>query len=244
VRGGALAKTLRHERSRGTACAVCDAESDEDLRAIAEAGRALGAGVLWVGSGGLAHAIAATLRDQAGIKPVGNDDSKSAPITGPLLFVVGSRSAVAREQAAALADDGIRRIVVPAARLAVDVVAVADAWAVDVMHALERGDDVLVSVDEGASSVDDDATLMTRLGEALQSCASVVGGLVVTGGDTAVGVLSAWGITGLSVIDELEAGIVLSSSIGPRALAVVTKSGSFGDRDALVRVRGRLRKEK
>jgi 4-hydroxythreonine-4-phosphate dehydrogenase len=240
VRDRTLTEALGRERSRGVACVVCDAECDEDLRAIAEAGRALGPGVIWVGSGGLAHAIAATL-------PATQQRTRTAPgesTPGPRLFVVGSRSLVAREQAAALVQDGIRHIVVPAARLAVDVVAVADAWAVDVMHALERGDDVLVSVDEGASSVDDDATLMTRLGEALQSCASVVGGLVVTGGDTAVGVLSAWGITGLSVIDELEAGIVLSSSIGPRALAVVTKSGSFGDRDALVRVRGRLRKEK
>jgi 4-hydroxythreonine-4-phosphate dehydrogenase len=117
------------------------------------------------------------------------------------------------------------------------------AVAIDVAHALERGDDVLVSLDEGASSVGDDVTLMARLGEMLRSCADIVGGLVVTGGDTAVGVLSAWGISGLRLLDELEPGIVLSSAIGSRALAVVTKSGSFGDRDALVRVRGRLRKE-
>jgi uncharacterized protein YgbK (DUF1537 family) len=45
------------------------------------------------------------------------------------------------------------------------------------------------------------------------------------------------------LIDELEPGIVLSSAIGSRALPVVTKSGSFGDRDALVRIRGCLRKE-
>jgi uncharacterized protein YgbK (DUF1537 family) len=47
----------------------------------------------------------------------------------------------------------------------------------------------------------------------------------------------------LRLIDELEPGIVLSSAIGSRPLAVVTKSGSFGDRGALVRVRVRLRKE-
>jgi 4-hydroxythreonine-4-phosphate dehydrogenase len=243
VRGGALADRLRHERSRGVACVVCDAESDADLRAIAEAGPALGPGVLWVGSGGLAHAIAAALRAPAGMKPAGGDDSTSAPVTGPVLFVVGSRSLVAREQAAALVEDDIRRIVVPADRLASGAVAMDGAVAIDVAHALERGDDVLVSLDEGASSVDDDATLMARLGEMLRSCADIVGGVVVTGGDTAVGVLSAWGITGLRLIDELEPGIVLSSAIGSRALPVVTKSGSFGDRGALVRIRERLRKE-
>jgi 4-hydroxythreonine-4-phosphate dehydrogenase len=84
---------------------------------------------------------------------------------------------------------------------------------------------------------------MARLGEALRSCAALAGSLVVTGGDTAIGVLSAWGVSGLRLIDELEPGIVLSSAIGSRPLAVVTKSGSFGDRGALVRVRVRLRKE-
>jgi 4-hydroxythreonine-4-phosphate dehydrogenase len=237
VRDRTLTEALGRERSRGAACVVCDAESDEDLRAIAEAGRALGPDVIWVGSGGLAHAIAVTL-------PAGQPHVRvNSSVAGPRLFVVGSRSLVAREQAAVLVEDGIRRIVVPADRLAPDAATTNGALAIDVTYALERGDDVLVSLDEGASSVDDNATLMMRLGEALRSCANIVGGLVVTGGDTAVGVLSAWGITGLRVIDELEPGIVLSLAIGPRALAVVTKSGSFGDRDALVRIRGRLRKE-
>jgi 4-hydroxythreonine-4-phosphate dehydrogenase len=237
VRDRTLPEALGRERSRGVACVVCDAETDGDLRAIAHDGRALGPGIIWVGSGGLAHAIAATL-------PAGQPRARvNSSVAGPRLFVVGSRSLVAREQAAALVQDGIRRIVVPAARLAPGTAATNGALVIDVAHALERGDDVLVSLDEGASSVDDDATLMARLGEMLRSCADIVGGVVVTGGDTAVGVLSAWGITGLRLLDELEPGIVLSSAIGSRALAVVTKSGSFGDRGAFVRVRGRLRKE-
>ena len=97
--------------------------------------------------------------------------------------------------------------------------------------------------DSNSALVEDDASLMTRLGEALRPCAGLAGGLVVTGGDTAIGVLSAWGINGLRLNDELEPGIVLSSPIGLRALSVVTKSGSFGDRGALVRVRRRVRKE-
>jgi 4-hydroxythreonine-4-phosphate dehydrogenase len=237
VRGHALADALREAHSRGIACVVCDTETDEDLRAIATAGRTLESGVVWVGSGGLAHAIAATLPAAGAHAPTG------VSMRRPLLFVVGSRRDVARAQAAALVDNGIRRIVVPAARLAPEVAMTDDALAIDVAHALGRGDDVLVSLDEGASSADDDATLMARLGEALRSCAALAGSLVVTGGDTAIGVLSAWGVSGLRLIDELEPGIVLSSAIGSRPLAVVTKSGSFGDRGALVRVRVRLRKE-
>jgi uncharacterized protein YgbK (DUF1537 family) len=236
VRGGALADRLRHERSRGVACVVCDAESDADLRAIAEAGLALPPGVIWIGSGGLAHAIAAML------PAAPSRATLDASTQGARLFVIGSRSPIAREQAAALVDDGVRRIVVPADRLA-DVSATADGWAIDTAHTLERGEDVIVTVAEGATHVDDDAALMTRLGQALRACAALAGGLVVTGGDTAVGVLSAWGISGLRLTDELESGIVLSSAIGPRALPIVTKSGSFGDRGALVRVRRRLRKE-
>jgi 4-hydroxythreonine-4-phosphate dehydrogenase len=237
VRGRTLKDALGHERSRGVACVVCDAESDADLRAIAEAGRALGPGVIWIGSGGLAHAIAAML------PAAPSRATLDASTQGARLFVIGSRSPIAREQAAALVDDGVRRIVVPADRLAADVSAIADEWAIDAAHTLERGEDVIVTAAEGATHVDDDAALMTRLGQALRACAAFAGGLVVTGGDTAVGVLSAWGISGLRLTDELEPGIVLSSAIGPRALPIVTKSGSFGDRGALVRARRRLRKE-
>ena len=58
---------------------------------------------------------------------------------------------------------------------------------------------------------------------------------MLTGGDTAFAVLRSWGCTGIDLFEEIESGVVLSASVGVRVLPVVTKSGSFGDPETLVR---------
>jgi D-threonate/D-erythronate kinase len=68
-----------------------------------------------------------------------------------------------------------------------------------------------------------------------------VGGLVLTGGDTAIGVLGAFGVTALELVEEIEAGVPLSMSVGAIALPVVTKAGGFGGPNALRHARDRLR---
>lgn len=76
--------------------ALCDASSDEDLRAIVEKWK--GRDVLWVGSAGLMAALTASLP-----KP----PPRAIPrVDGPILFAVGSYSERAREQAAALRESG------------------------------------------------------------------------------------------------------------------------------------------
>ena len=64
---------------------------------------------------------------------------------------------------------------------------------------------------------------------------------MLTGGDTAVGVLEAWGATAVRLVEEIDTGVVLSETIGARAMPVVTKAGSFGDRGTFTRVRQWLR---
>jgi uncharacterized protein YgbK (DUF1537 family) len=61
-----------------------------------------------------------------------------------------------------------------------------------------------------------------------------VGGLVLSGGDTAVAVARALGAHGLVVEDELEPGVPVGRLLGPRPLPVVTKAGGFGGPEALV----------
>ncbi|MCQ4159990.1 four-carbon acid sugar kinase family protein, partial [Roseomonas sp. GC11] len=55
----ALRAALRHALAQGLEAVVCDAEVTEDLEALARAGLPLSAQLLWVGAGGLAHALAA-----------------------------------------------------------------------------------------------------------------------------------------------------------------------------------------
>ena len=87
LRGGNLARLLGDED-----ISVCDAENDSDLRAIARKGLALRPRPLFVGSAGLARALAAALPRRRRARP--------APLPrGPIAVVVGSASRVSVRQA-------------------------------------------------------------------------------------------------------------------------------------------------
>ena len=90
LRGGNLAPLLGRDD-----ISVCDAETDSDLRAIARKGLALRPRPLFVGSAGLARALAAALPRR-----------KARPALlprGPIAVVVGSASRVSLRQAKRLA---------------------------------------------------------------------------------------------------------------------------------------------
>jgi uncharacterized protein YgbK (DUF1537 family) len=63
------------------------------------------------------------------------------------------------------------------------------------------------------------------------------GGLLLTGGETAIAVLRALGATGVRLAGQLEPGLALGVLTGGPfdGLAVMTKAGGFGDPDVLVR---------
>jgi uncharacterized protein YgbK (DUF1537 family) len=243
VRSAALESLLLECQHHGvTRAVVCDAETDEDLQAIARAGARLGPAIVWVGSGGLARAIAADVGATARqIPPSGTR------VSGPMLIVVGSRSEIARAQTDAVAAAGVRRVIVPVEALGSGSVTpggnlTRDNLARDIGAHLRAGEDVLVTLSgESNSEGAGDPSLTARLGEILGPCASTVEGLILTGGDTAVGVLQAWGTSGVRLVEEIDPGVVLSETIGERRIPVVTKAGSFGDRETLVRARERLR---
>ena len=101
--------------------------------------------------------------------------------------------------------------------------------------------DLVVTVEAAADTAEDDR-VVAALGCLLGSSAKLVGGLVVTGGETAAALFRAWGISGLRLIDEIEPGVPRSVAEGACAgLPVVTKAGSFGDAATLDRARMRLR---
>ena len=168
-----------------------DAETDDDLREIAAKWTNHEAGVLWVGSAGLAR----WLPEAAGLE---RGVLRSAPgAAEPLVFAVGSPAARSREQANALKD----------ARAGNDVVLMGEAEA---------------------------------LAETVAGMKERIGGLVLTGGETARAVLSRLGVRALRVMGEVETGVPILAAEGS-GLLVVTKAGDFGDRDTLIRCRARLR---
>ena len=59
--------------------------------------------------------------------------------------------------------------------------------------------------------------------------------LVLTGGDTAVGVARRLGAVGVRLEGEVEPGIPVGTLIGPKPYRVVTKAGAFGEPGTLVK---------
>jgi uncharacterized protein YgbK (DUF1537 family) len=69
----------------------------------------------------------------------------------------------------------------------------------------------------------------------------LIGGVVATGGDTAAALLKHWGIGGLRLIGEVEAGVPIGFAVGPRPLVVALKAGGFGSEGTLAAAREAVR---
>jgi 4-hydroxythreonine-4-phosphate dehydrogenase len=239
VRKGPLSDSFSEFREQGVGAIVCDAETTEDLRAIAHGGARLGAGVVWVGSGGLAQVLGPALGLSAG---VGVTDGQDPVLDGPKLIVVGSAAPMARAQAVHLAGSRIERLEIPAAALLGTATPAGILFEHAIPERLRRGLDLLITIaDELPPGDAADSALLDRLTDWLRPCAPLVGALVVTGGETASRILRGWGVTGLDLIEEMEPGVPLSISVGPRALPIVTKAGAFGDPQTLTRSVTKLR---
>ncbi len=223
---------------------ACDAETDDDLARIARAGFGLGTSLVWAGSAGLAAGLAGLLPRAAPAESRLNPVVPHGAAEGPVLFVVGSLSAVSARQVAALsALPGVEPLVVASGVLRGGEGSAAWRDAEDALdRALGSGRDVVVSL---AAEADADPreglALCHALARLVAPHAGRIGALVSTGGETARAVLLAFGATGLRLRGEIEPGVPLSFTEGGRAMPVVTKAGAFGRDDTLLRCRAVLR---
>ncbi len=215
--------------------AICDAETEADLATIAAAGLAPGPSVVFIGSAGLAHAIANHLPSRPSVPP------DVPPDAGGILVVVGSRAEASRRAARSLAAvPGVRTF--PATpRLLIDgAAAERSAFTASVTAGLRAGAAVLVeiAVGPGDAAVSDAAgpSLATALAGLLAPAAPEMAGLVATGGETAAALLDGLGVRGLRLLDEIEPGVALGLMIGGPGRPVATKAGGFGDAGSLLRI--------
>jgi uncharacterized protein YgbK (DUF1537 family) len=239
IRGENLQAKM-HESAREADVLICDAETESDLQAIADASMAFGKSTIWVGSAGLASHLphAAHLQHESIPNP-------GRVLTESILFVVGSGSSVSRRQARFLEswpDIVSVRIASGVLRAGEDV----PEWCAHraaLERALSAGVDVLVTL--GAEEAGDSAQeplLVAALAEMLRPFSGTVGALVATGGDTARAILRAWGISGLQIVGEVEPGLPYSIAEGwKRPLPVLTKAGGFGKPETLMHCREFLR---
>jgi 4-hydroxythreonine-4-phosphate dehydrogenase len=101
--------------------------------------------------------------------------------------------------------------------------------------------DVVVTIGGQHATTAAETALVEQLGRMLQSCQSLIGGVVATGGDTAAALLKHWGIGGLRLIGEVETGVPIGIAIGPRPLIVALKAGGFGHDATLALARAAVR---
>lgn len=218
--GRDIADTLASAGIARSRLAVRDAESDADLDAIVAGEGSHGTPMLWVGTGGLAAALA-----RAGAVGEG------APHFGlgaPLLALIGSHHPVTFAQIARAeaVDPGCH------VRLGSEAGRVEAA-----LSRLQQRQNAIATVDFEGDRVSAARVIAERFARLLESSPRP-GTLFVAGGETLRDVAEAVGADGLAVEGALEPGLPVSRLRGGRfdGLPVVSKSGAFGRPDLLVRL--------
>lgn len=221
----------------GTKALIVDAHTEADLRALAQATLALEAPCFWVGSGGLARELAA-LDELFSAVPV--DDTEAHPTThardGAVLILVGSLSAVSAQQCAMLRERaGVDEVIVPPAVLRDGALHPQwAAWQSRIAGYLAGRTDLLTRIGrDDAFDPAEGAQLSAALAALVAPCFEHLGGLIVTGGETARAMLGAVGIESLRLLSEIEPGVAVALPHGHEHLTVVTKAGAFGTEHAL-----------
>jgi D-threonate/D-erythronate kinase len=200
-------------------CVVADAARDEHLEALVRAVPDPSE-VLWAGSAGLAVALGR-------VYPGPHTGTTPSARTSRVLVVVGSLSEVARGQLRSLKEHECATV--PVSGAGGEALGKA-------REALSGGSCVALHSAEDRFS--------SGAGDVVEMLAGVVGALseenlfdalVLTGGDTAVGVARRLGAVGVRLEGEVEPGIPVGSLIGPKPYRVVTKAGGFGEPGTLVK---------
>lgn len=230
VRGCHLTGVLR-SLAGATALALVDAVTEDDLARLVRAAVPLEDDLLWIGCGGLGHALASEL------PPAGPAGAAGAagPVAGGVLVIVGSPATVAAAQTITLRANGVREVRFPAAPLMAGDLRGARSAAGQVAAVLRTGGDVLASIGPaGRIPAALGPAMVETLAGALAEAEVRPGALVATGGETARRVFQALGATAIRLVGQLEPGVVLGQLVGGPGCPVVTKSGSFGAERSLV----------
>jgi uncharacterized protein YgbK (DUF1537 family) len=215
-----VGEALRSNGQAARAVVLADAVEQGDLEALVQGMGGPDPAMLWVGSAGLARALAGSPPSR--IEP--------AAMRGPLLIVCGSFSAAARAQALALQREFGDVVVSVAALPPSQAVAAA---AVRAMHTQGVA---LVRVESAAAPESGSRSIVEALAAVLREAARRCCTLAVTGGDTARAMMEALEVMEIFVEGELEPGMAVTAPIEPYGFRAVLKAGGFGDAEAWVRL--------
>ena len=218
-----------HDDSDGIV--VADAETDDDLLTLGRAvtGEQL---PLFCGSAGFARQLTRAL-------PLARNSRQQSTVvrgSGPILIVAGSQHEATARQIEVLRDLGVP-IVRPGQSLICDPATPINGAVIEVATHLAVGRSVVLTTMGLAPCALGGSHVAARLAEivAAPAVSSLVGGLVLTGGDVAATVSTVLGATAIWLEGEITPGIpwgVLGGG-GLDTSLIATKAGSFGDDNAL-----------
>jgi uncharacterized protein YgbK (DUF1537 family) len=216
---------------------VADCESDDDLDRLARLAVDHSDRLLAVGASGLGTALARQLGAR-GTRDIVSANRSATRRIANILFVIGSRTPASAEQVARLLEEGAEEVAMPFPFAADDV---ANSFGSDgiqpslmVLRPPASLEFARHSSDEIAAALGQNAA---RLARHLK-----IDALVMSGGDTALATFQALGIKHAVLHHELLPGTAIGAfEIEGGPVTFVTKSGSFGDGDALLRIARSLR---
>ncbi|WP_246340119.1 four-carbon acid sugar kinase family protein [Ancylobacter tetraedralis] len=220
--GGAIHAALRDAGLIHADIGVHDAESDADLDAIVTREMSGHRPRLWVGTGGLAAALA---RARPAPAVPASAPTGSPRHDAPLLALIGSNHPVTRTQIErAMAPDPRRHVRLSASPSDID----------RVLERLARGQSCIVTVAFEGPRADAALVIAERFSGLLARCPSPCT-LFVAGGETLRDVADAIGADSLAVEGAREPGLAMSRLRAGRfdGARVLSKSGAFGRPDLL-----------
>lgn len=212
---------------------VCDAQTMDDMRRVAAAAQRARVACVWVGSGGLAQALAVDAcdawQDISGEVPVVRSSASRA-------FIVGSFSSVASEQVRALVHgDEVACVALSVDELTGDQDGAA---ASRIDQLLANGRDLVLRIDPRLAVRPELADALARgLAGIMAPRLDRVAAVVCCGGDTSRALLDRMGAARLRVCRSRELGSTLAWAETHPRLPIILKAGAFGDAGLLVRLR-------
>ncbi|MGE5673494.1 MAG: four-carbon acid sugar kinase family protein [Mycobacterium leprae] len=242
----AIARELVAEKAEGVSYALCDADTQEDLAAIA---KAVAQERVILGSSALAEELPGVWTKPEPFNPLGGIDLEDA---GGVLVLAGSVMPQTQAQVKALADAGALVITLDGRQALTTPDKAVSRIAIDAGGALAQGRHVVVRSENWPEAVE--ATrklgaelgmdgvavskriswLLARIGEAvLHGTGSRR--LITLGGDTSAAVTRQLGITETVVLAEIAPGLPSTLAPGVNPLLLVLKSGSFGGPDFVLK---------
>ena len=190
-----------------------DAAKDEELDDIVSQYTGSVESVLWVGTAGLASALA---------NKIGKRAPKTIPVTAPMLGLIGSNHPVMQQQLVKVSD-----------------LRFSSNYQADIAARLKTTDAVMVSCELPENSTHDAAQrLIESSFSSLVSHIPAPTSLFVSGGETLQNLLTPLQVQSLELLGEFESGIPISRIEGGLwdGVTVVSKSGAFGSPDFLLRL--------